>query len=93
MAKLNLPQRAQRFADQFIDSPDVTKRDAARYGFSQGFRAHQRDVRTKMIDDRHELARRFYFLSKHGLWEKYLAEKDNGDYEFVHGIKSPTRET
>lgn len=93
MGKLNLPQRAQRFSDQFIDSPDVTKRDAARYGFSQGFRAHQRDVRQKMVEDRHELARRFYFLAKHGLWDAYLNEKDGGAYEFVQGIKVPTSET
>lgn len=87
--KLTLLQRAQRFADRTAGVGDVYEMQMARYGFSQGFLAHQRDVRAKMLDDRHELARRFYFLVRRGLWDEYQAAKDAGEFEFVKGIKVP----
>lgn len=91
MARTTLNARAQRFADQFPDSPDVTKMQAARYGFSRGYRAHQRDVRSKMIEDRLELMRRFYFMVRRaGLWDEYRREKESGSLEFVRGIKTPS---
>jgi hypothetical protein len=67
----------------------LTQDEAARYGFQQGFQAHQRDVRPKMIKDRHELMRRFYFLAQRGLWREYLAATEAGELEFVKGIKTP----
>jgi hypothetical protein len=87
MAKTTLPQRAKKYADNFSAAPDLTLQHAACAGFRAGFEAHKRDVRPTVHDLEDECRRRFYYLSKTGLWEDYQARKEQGDFEFVRGIK------
>lgn len=50
MGKLVLHERAQRFADRCAGMPACSNQEALRYGFSQGYRAHQRDVRAMRLE-------------------------------------------
>ena len=87
MSKSTLPQRAKKYADNFNASQDMTLQHAACAGFRAGFEAHKRDVRPTLHDLEDECRRRFYYLSKMGLWDDYLARKEKGEFEFVRGIK------
>ena len=87
MGKSNLPQRAKKYADNFRTAPDLTLQHAACAGFRAGFDAHKRDVRQRLNELEDECRRRFYYLSKMGLWNDYEARKEQGEFEFVRGIK------
>ena len=87
MSKSTLPQRAKKYADNFNASQGLTLQHAACAGFRAGFEAHKRDVRPTLHDLEDECRRRFYYLSKMGLWDEYEARKAQGEFEFVRGIK------
>lgn len=87
MSKSTLPQRAKKYADNFRSAPDLTLKHAACAGFRAGFEAHKRDVRQTLHDLEDECRRRFYYLIKTGLWDDYQARKEQGEFEFVRGIK------
>ncbi len=73
MAKLNDPQRAQRYVDRWVTIPDLTQQDAVRAGFRAGLRAAKADSVPEAKACRDELQRRFLFLVRHGLWDEYMA--------------------
>ena len=73
MAKLNGPQRAQRYAERWVTLPGLTQQDAVRAGFRAGLRAAKADSVPESKVCRDELQRRFLFLVQHGLRDEYLA--------------------
>jgi len=92
MGKLNTPQRAKRYSDNnFSDAPDITIKHAACAGFRAGFEAHKRDVRERLHDLEDELLRRFSYLSKMNMWHDYEKRKNDGEFDFVRGIKRATK--
>lgn len=75
MAKLNEPQRAQRYADRWVMIPDLTQQDAVRAGFRAGLRAAKGDLVPRINADRDELRARFEFMVRNGLWDAYQAQR------------------